>query len=66
MIRTVSTWRCRCGVNIKVVGETERAEPLATALAECPSCGDLQVIYSRRIISIDIEEEKPAHPRSRE
>jgi hypothetical protein len=62
MITTTSTWRCRCGVNIKVVGETERKKPLATSIAQCPKCGDQQVIYSGRILSISIDREEPARP----
>jgi hypothetical protein len=66
MIRTTSTWRCRCGANIKVVGETERNKPLATALAQCPKCGDQQVIYAGRIIAITVENEEAARSRKDE
>jgi hypothetical protein len=40
---------------IRVVGETEREKPLATSMAQCPECHDKQLIYSDRILSINVE-----------
>lgn len=61
MITTVSTWRCKCDTRIKVVSETPKDNPLATSMAECPKCGDQQVIYGVRILSITVEQEETAH-----
>jgi hypothetical protein len=47
-------------MRIKVVGETPKANPLATSVAECRKCGDQQVISAGRILSITIEEDETA------
>jgi hypothetical protein len=60
MISTVSTWRCKCGVRVKVVGEAEQDKPSATVTATCPHCGDSQLIYTDRIISITTEQNETA------
>jgi len=64
MITMISSWRCKCGVNIKVEGEYERARPLATSIAQCPKCGDRQVIYSGRIITTIVEEAVARPPKA--
>jgi hypothetical protein len=49
---TVSTWRCKCGISIKVVTEMDRTKPAATQIAVCPNCGDGQEVYGDKILSI--------------
>jgi hypothetical protein len=61
MITSVSTWRCKCGIRIKVVGETDRRQPHVTSVAECPNCGDEQIIYAARIVSTTQESDETAH-----
>jgi hypothetical protein len=55
MITTVATWRCKCGAGVKVIAETDRQKIAATVVAACPDCGDKQVIYAHRIISVTAE-----------
>jgi hypothetical protein len=57
MITSVATWRCSCGTGIKVVTETDRAnsEELDRLKATCPNCGDPQIIYGHRIVTITVE-----------
>jgi hypothetical protein len=55
VIRTVSVWRCKCGVQIKVVSEIDENKPRATALASCPNCNELQMMNANRIIAISHE-----------
>jgi hypothetical protein len=54
MITSVATWRCQCGTVVKVVTETDRANSDAPDRlnAECPECGEAQVIYGHRIVSV--------------
>jgi len=52
IMRTVSTWRCRCGTHIKVVGERDRTKEPNRTIAACPKCGDKQLIYTDRILSV--------------
>jgi len=59
MITSTSTWRCKCGVRVKVVSQTPKAEPTATQVAACPQCGDKQMIYGKTILSTTAEEEAP-------
>jgi hypothetical protein len=57
MITSVATWRCNCGAGIKVVTETDRgnSEELDRLKAACPNCGDPQIIYGHRIVTITVE-----------
>jgi len=59
MMNSVSTWRCKCGVRIKVVAEAHENKPAATQTAVCPSCGDEQAVYGEKIISITAEKDAP-------
>ena len=57
MITGVARWRCKCGVSIKVVTETDktRINENVSIEAACPKCKDRQVIYAHRIIEISTE-----------
>ena len=59
VLKTVSTWRCNCGTHIKVVGERDRNKPSKTVTAACPRCGDKQLIYAERIVSLSDEGPNP-------
>jgi hypothetical protein len=52
MIHSVSTWRCTCGVRVKVVSEVDENKPRATALASCPNCNEPHMMNANRIIAI--------------
>jgi hypothetical protein len=52
MIRSVSIWRCTCGVSVKVVCELDENKPRATALASCPNCNEVHMMNANRIIAI--------------
>jgi len=61
MITSVSMWRCKCGVRVKVISETDRKAPAPTPIAiECPGCGDTQGIPAHRIIYVTSEREETA------
>src|SRR5262249_8153792 len=56
MITGVAAWRCKCGVSVKVVTETDRgmsSDP-DRLIAACPNCKDEQVIHAHRIISVTV------------
>jgi hypothetical protein len=61
MIKTVSTWRCKCGAHAKVVGQTPKDKPSATEKAACPQCGDTQIIYGEKILSITSDAQNVGH-----
>jgi hypothetical protein len=52
MIHSVSIWRCKCGVRVKVVAELDEKNPRAIALASCPNCNEQQMMNANRIITI--------------
>jgi len=54
MIRGVATWRCKCGVTVKVITETDRARINEDVRheAQCPNCGDRQIVYAHRILAV--------------
>jgi hypothetical protein len=66
MITTVSTWRCKCGARVKALGEGDQNQPLATAVAECPTCGDKQVIHAAHILGVTHETDEAAQPQTSE
>jgi len=65
MITGVATWRCKCGVSVKVVTETDRAKSAPDRLiASCPNCKDQQVVYADRIITVTAVEGTGVFPQS--
>jgi len=52
MITTVSTWRCKCGLRVKVVSELKRENGGEKLMVACPNCGDKELIYADRIVSV--------------
>jgi hypothetical protein len=52
MIKAVFVWRCKCGIRIKVVGETSKSDPTAKAVVKCPECGDEQIIAASKVVSV--------------
>jgi hypothetical protein len=63
----VSTWRCQCGISVKVVGEHDgQSKPPPTQSATCPKCGDKQTVYADKIISVIDDSENSIHPTSGE
>jgi hypothetical protein len=63
---SVSTWRCKCGAHVKVIGERGENQPLTKADAECPTCGDKHAIYATRILSVTQEADDATHPQTSE
>ena len=62
MITRVATWRCKCGVTVRVVTETDRARiaDVERLTAACPTCGDKQIVLAHTILSINAEKDQPA------
>jgi hypothetical protein len=58
MIKGVATWRCKCGHRVKVITETDRSRiaDVDRLPAACPNCGDKQIIYAHRILSVKTED----------
>jgi ribosomal protein S27E len=54
-MQKVSTWRCKCGVRIKVVTEHDPKTPGDKIEVKCPSCGDKQMVYGSKVISLTKE-----------
>jgi hypothetical protein len=55
MINTIASWKCKCGVRVKVVSETDRSRPSEKITVSCPDCGDQQIIDTHRIVSVTAE-----------
>lgn len=51
-ITTISAWLCKCGTGVKVISECDHARPDAKQAVACPSCGDTQLVFADKIISI--------------
>ena len=58
MVRIIASWRCKCGIRVKVLAEADPSQPPATQIASCPKCGDSQSVQGEKIVSVtqDISE----------
>ena len=52
MIYSVSVWRCKCGVRVKVVAELDENKPRATAFTSCPNCNELHMLNAKTIVLV--------------
>jgi hypothetical protein len=57
MISGISYYRCKCGVRIQVLTETDKAQIGDGIFLEvaCPKCAEKQAIYAHRILKIAID-----------
>ena len=62
MVGIGASWRCRCGIRVKVLAEADPSRPPATRIASCPKCGESQSIEADKIVSVteDISDGSPA------
>jgi len=62
MIKGAATWRCKCGVTVKVITETDdtRINEDIRREAQCPNCGDKQIVYAHRIVSVTMYNDETA------
>jgi hypothetical protein len=58
MVGIIASWRCKCGIRVKVLAEADPSQPPATQIASCPKCGDSQSVQGDKIVSVteDISE----------
>ena len=61
MITTVFTWRCKCGVRVKVIGEVAKVDPTSKAVVKCPKCGEEQTIAASKVISVTRDKDEILH-----
>jgi hypothetical protein len=52
MVGIVASWRCKCGIRVKVLAEADPSQPPATQIACCPNCGDPQTVEGDKIVSV--------------
>jgi len=54
MITGIFRWRCKCGIGVKVLTETEkpRINDGCSLEVDCPHCGERQLIYAHRIVQV--------------
>ena len=52
MVGVVASWRCKCGIRVKVLAEVDPSQPPATQIASCPKCGDSQSVEGDKIVSV--------------
>ena len=47
-------WRCRCGTNVRAITEMDQAniDHPGRLNADCPKCGETQIIYGHRIVIV--------------
>jgi hypothetical protein len=57
-MKAVFSWRCKCGVRVKVVGETDSDNPTAKTTVICPSCADEQIIGASKVLSVTKDEDE--------
>jgi len=59
VMRTVSTWRCKCGESVKAIGESESDGSRGRVMVRCPKCGTQQLLHVDKIISVTTENVGP-------
>src|SRR5437762_8503354 len=52
MINDVLSRRCKCGVSVKVVSETDPDIPMAKPTVKCPACLEEQTLTASTVLSI--------------
>ena len=63
MITEVATWRCKCGVTVKVITEADHSRIIEDRHeAQCPNCGDTQTVYADRILEVTMDNDQTAPP----
>jgi hypothetical protein len=50
----VAMWKCKCGSSLKVLAQSDREKPSITSTVSCPQCGEQEVIYAEKIVSVAI------------
>jgi Zn finger protein HypA/HybF involved in hydrogenase expression len=61
MTTEVATWRCKCGVTVKVITEADRSRIIEDRHeAQCPNCGDAQTVYADRILEVTMYNDQTA------
>ena len=54
-MRNTSSWRCKCGIRLKVLTTLDPSKPTDQLPVKCPHCGDQQTVYGYEVISIETE-----------
>jgi hypothetical protein len=57
-MNAVFSWRCKCGLSIRVIGESEEANPTVKSAVRCPSCDDEQIIAASHVISVTPDQDE--------
>jgi hypothetical protein len=52
MVGIIASWRCKCGIRVKVLAEADPSQPPAKQVATCPNCGESQAIQADKIVSV--------------
>src|SRR5262249_20584755 len=52
MVGIIASWRCKCGIRVKVLAEADPSQPPATQPVACPRCGESQAIQGDKIVSV--------------
>jgi hypothetical protein len=55
-MHTVSVWRCKCGIRIKVVTDVDLDKPMQTVSVFCPTCHDEQILSGHTVLEFKNEE----------
>jgi hypothetical protein len=52
IMTSVSTWRCKCGIIVKVITQWDRRKQPSNQTAACPNCGITQLVYGDTVLSV--------------
>jgi len=52
MVGTIASWRCKCGIRVKVLAEADLSQSPATQVALCSNCGESQTVQGDMIVSV--------------
>jgi len=52
MVGTIASWRCKCGIRLKVLAEADPSQSPAAQVALCSNCGEPQTVQRDKIVSV--------------
>jgi hypothetical protein len=61
-VMKIFTWRCKCGIRIKVLADSDNETSMVESIINCPRCNDPQAVKASNVISVTQDREETIRP----